>query len=456
MRAALLLLAGCNIAFGLEHQDPLPIDAAPPEPRTISASVSENYLIVDQAGLPGITNRIPLPNVLSIFVADRESGLRTQVPFDAATGTFAITAPADAPTRIQLVFAGQIYEWQWDDAVLAIQFDENARIGQVPASATTTANGTAPSATIGVFASGVWSTQVPKINLATWSVSPWTGGLPSGVANDRVFVTAYTAVGPDLVLTKSTPPINLEMQAGKANPITNAYTAVAQDHCFSATTHLAEDNARIGARFPNLPVKASDAIVYAVPEPTLGTTIAWLLMHTSDNVPTVDAMFGNPFPGFTPIISTFSQRSLTEEGVSLQNYVFHFETEIPCGSSRELPANKIGIPANGVFAGVALTEDNNHVALADKTTTFTWDVDGPDDLFLIQWYDLGAGMYTGRQIQSRHPSIVVDTSDFIAGHHYTIAVTALSGLPSISAGDVSTFAYPHERSTTFFPEVTID
>lgn len=461
MRAALLLLAGCDAAFGLEHVDP----DAPPDVaalHTIAASVSENFLINDANGLPALNHIVPQANALAIFLADPVTGLRTQVPYDTATGAFSITAQLGARARIQLVFGAQSYEWQWDQEALAIEFAEFVRSGQVTAPANTIVTGPLPVATpttMGVYTTGVWLNQVPVIDVAQWTLKPWTGALASGAKGDRIYVTSYEAgTAGDLVLARSSPPINKEIVGGATTNLANGYAAVTRDHCLDATTHLAEDAARMTARYPLLTGGGSEILVYAMPAPVLGSAVAWLLMLTPYGVASAKEMYANPFPGFTPVVSTLTTRPFMLEGIPLQNTVFRFTLEQPCGSAtRDLPANTVGIPAHGVLAGVALADDNTtKLALTTATATFSWDVDGPADLYIVQWYDLGSKQYAGRQIQTRATSVTVDTADFVVGHRYTISVIAIRGLVGIDAGAVSKYGDPFERAVTFFPEVTID
>ncbi len=461
--AALALLGGCHIAFGIEHQDPLPVQvdaAGPREP--IQGLVRLVEMRNDASFRPTTRSRFYTPFEMQVFVAADDGGTLA-IEYHADTGTFA--APRSAGrTRIQLRFGTLIHEYQWDAPVLSLDQVATNRLDAAQAAPGTTLVGqitsTLPSQLTTVNVTGVWTRILPIFDAAGFH-TPWTGPLPSSSANDQMLLAGYdlTAAG-NTMLDQVATVAPIEMTSGTNTLAKLALSPAPVTGCVHAIADLAGDAARLEAAYPAIgggPTSQS-MNVFSTPLLELGPNILWLLTQAVGRAnATLD--YSNVFPGAKELVTAaVSRPTVFPDGLQAAVATFSFEPRgaPTCGTPITLIAHDVAIATGFSIDGRALDADHVPISLSSTTSTLAWHADGTADLFEVVIYDVtGATTLVPHVLHTRAPSVVLDRSDFVSGHRYLFSVTTTVGLSAASDGDLTQRSYPSQLADGLSPIIDV-
>jgi len=460
--AALALLAGCNLAFGLQSQPPPPADAVPDGPpdappdapaAPIAGNLAVKFVFNGTNYLPTTVRIIYAANQLAITTADA-SGATTPVPYDDSSGTFIVPRHGTAKERIQLRFGASVYEYQWRLPALDATLVTFGRLGEAFPTVATTLTGSFAPATLDalvVYATGVWGaygTTVPSAGM--YSVA-WTGGLVSGAGHDQLIAAGYTAdaMG-NLVLDHLQALPSVEMISG---PNAQAFTLapVAADSCIKATTNVGVGALRLDTIYAGWGTVPSSALflVYALVHPELGGAVAWQLARAPNGAANVQLSYSRTaFPGFVPMATTLSQRTRTLATgfpITVEDLRFVPIADTTCNTTAVMPALDGAVPSAFVLDGTPLDSDAVTIHFTTPTATLAWTANGPTDLYQVLIYDTASRTRIGHAYTTTDPSIVLDTAELLLGHEYIMYVTATRGLADLAGGDTATTSYPLER-----------
>ncbi len=449
----MLLLAGCNVAFGISHQDPPPLDGPPPDaPPAITAQFDRIIVSNDAQHLPLETSHIYTTFEVSVFVVDA-AGESTPIDYDDTLGTFSVPSTPGTPTRIQLRFGATIIEYQWDLPMLKTHIIAFGRSGAAAAAAGTTITGTdspIPTSTTTLFATGVWKALGVSVSLGNFNAA-WTGSLVNSSANDQLFVTAYdTKSDGSIVIDRATPMNGLMMMNG-VNPLgVVSLPVLPLSSCVAATGDTVGDAARLDSLYPAFGAGPASATLdmFSLPTPDLGPLTPWLLARTAIGTTAAELDYAPIFPGSTAMLSVVTLRTgAYPDGdavnVSAVSYVPIPDTTCPTPPALAVPLQDVAIANGFVIAGVPLDADGLVVPVSAKTIELSWQPNGVADLYEVQIEDVtGTTVGVSHVVYTREPRATLGSSDFVSGHRYLFIVHSDRGLPDIASGDLTVRGYP--------------
>jgi hypothetical protein len=461
----LVVLAGCNAAFGISHQDPMPIDAPPPDgPPAITAQFDRVIVGNDAQHLPFETSHIYTTFEVSVFVVD-DAGESTPIDYDDTHGTFSVPSTPGGRTRIQLRFGATIYEYQWDAPALKTHIISFGRLGATSAPAGTTIVGTdspIPSSTTTLYTTGLWKALSVAVTLGHFNAA-WTGALVDSTANDQLYVTAYDSK-PDLsvVLDRAAPITGLEMTSGANMLGVVALPVLPLSSCVAATGDTVGAAARLDASYPAFGAGPAVATldILSLPAPDLGPLSPWTLARTPGAATAAELDFAPIFPGSTDMASMVATRTGafpdgTAVNVSAISYVSIPDVACPTPPALVLPPQDVAIPNGFVIGGVPLSVDGLVVPVSAKTVELSWQPNGVADVYEVQIEDVtGTTVTASHLVFTRQPHATLGASDFVSGHRYLFIVRSDRGLPEIANGDLTVRGYPAQLGVGISPAFT--
>jgi hypothetical protein len=455
-RAALLVLAGCDQLWGLQHLPDAAIDAAPGLPATVHGTYALHYVENAPSGdAKTVTAPFAPSDVHATVTVD---GTVVAVPVDA-TGAFEFDV-AHAGERYSIAFTTPYtaVDYQLTALQLALVEGLSGSPTRTPAPPGTTFSLTVNSrqgefseewGTLGMFS------RTAIIPAGSAIGGPWPAlPLLDQMQGDRIYYLGFTDTS-DLGLHPYTradyaglsPPISV--QGGVANPLSVIAKAITPSSCVDLTAQFATEVGRLDPALPNV---GGGWIIAAVPDLQLAQVVEFPVAYAFENVVadiTTSPTYGNPFP--YPLAAQLNARR--DDGAAISASQTIVPLVAGCPTSIAIPAAAVAVPAQVALDAVAITAQTTALTI-DRTNpvTVSWtrSADGDVSYYVVKVYEsVNAALVEQHQVKTTSTSALVAPDVFVAGHSYAISVSAVIGYPDAASGDFADFSPPSARADLF-------
>jgi hypothetical protein len=482
LAALAVVLAGCDVAFGLSDLRPT-IDALD-APTFVTGRVHAPYVANDATFRPMTGDRIYAPGTVS-FGATLDDASQPTVAY-RTDGTFSFPLTR-AGQRYRLVVNGNEYQAGTPQLALSlpsaghpdraeplmtfIKFDFPLAIaGQGAAWISST--GIYTFSYTGMFGPTVtfdWRLASPAAN----SVS----GLLDASKHDRVYAIdmtgdATTVPGMTYTTIKSVSSASVTQSYNSTAALPPPQPA-ARNQCvrFAAANRQQYDRL-VAAAARSYTRSLATWLVDAAPAPD---TVAlaglhWVAVNNYTPITDIDIAptFHNPYPGTTllaesSVVGYFNLQLPGSIALEYGDVITRYARVEPgnptaCMSPKVAVGGEVGIPGHFQLGGTPLDADGTIIVLdLGRPVELTWDLAGPGraDNFSVGVYELqivgGATVAMPVKGVAVHGSntAVFDASLFVPGKKYVIVIGATVGRPNIATGDWSMTQLPFEYATVW-------
>jgi hypothetical protein len=471
MRVALaaLLLAGCDVVFGLERP---PVDSAPDQ------VVSEHRVVVE----------LGLTEILQLADGQLESrfvGLSSLPRVKLDDGTEPTVTPTTTGFEFMRARPDQQYRFAYEifagaDVSMLVAKTERARIVQPVLGRierTPVAAGTIVSAIVNTtqprnawaVSTGLRTTREVNVlpnQLANfsydWSTTPSQSGpigLPLASMGDRLHLLEYTlAQGWYEIATIRSGPLTLAQ--GQSSIVALLAGPTLSRTCLELRARRARDLERIEAAAGNIDFPDSRWIIAATPEPAQlpGGGIPLAYENTSPDTDPIRLVgLWNPFAPEKLIVEMTSTASVmldstTRGSVGATTYALVPEIPLPCNGAL---TSVVIEGATGFATGITLDGAPITASMPNPEGRLAWTVSAGDaDMFLVRVLEIG-GRASPIYV-TNEPALVLEPDTFEPGQRYYVQITAISGRPDADTGDFSTSAYPQGHTVNVSPAFAIE
>jgi hypothetical protein len=475
MLAAMGRLAGFVLAIApacngsLAGSDAPSGDVSDAQPAIISGRDVQRFVYNDMQHLPMMGEQ-PFASLTARVHAD--DGTWTPVAI-ASDGSFAFTAPAESPYRLELTAnGGTPTELQLTSPQLDLAPPTIARNDRAPVPAGTVINvslGNAGGGTTAVASTGVWGELVRQNGDNANFVVDWTqvtSGLLDANKYDRAYGFTYDNVGSPLytAITNACS-ADVTLTGGTTNALACTLATVAFDHCMHLHAGIVAEDARVVAAIAGGPAYGTVGYSWqigAVPAPSLTPGGALVVAAVGISVPPGgdfdrdQTYFPAPFPGhaMSLIMTVARQRPIQLTGTTTPLYfgaiTQTFVAAAPDCSTVTDAEGGVAIAGIPALDGVTLASDMVRFTL-DRTRPheLSWSIASPGavDLWTVRLYSIVASGTTTtlavhRVWNTTGTRIAFDPELLAAGTPYVFQIVAIRGYPGASTGDFRTIGYP--------------